>query len=315
MSKRDILEAHQSLYRALNSETMDTTSNILSVANSIALQKNAVVLDSFLNNLTTYFHSRLFLEDFAGQPDKARSDVNGWVAEKTHHKIEKLLDQVDPFTQMILMNAIYFKGMWHYQFNKSRTAEAIFRDEHRNVARSKTFMYVNEHFNWASFEDGQMIELPYKDHKLSMFVYLPNRQTSDVAAFGHMFAGETLRQRIAEMRNTTVMFSMPKFTMKETYLLTKDLQTLGMHAAFNQNADFSLINGKKDLSVSDVVHKTYIEVNEEGSEAAAVTGVIVFRNSVNPPNNVHMNVDHPFMFFIRDNEQQITLFSGLVVDP
>lgn len=315
MSKRDILETHQSLYRSLNSESKNTSNNILSVANSIVLQKDAVVLENFLNNLTTYFHSQLFLEDFLKNPEKAKSDVNNWVAEKTNHKIEKLLDHVDSSTQMILMNAIYFKGTWHYQFNKSRTVQAIFHDDLRNLASPKSFMHVAEHFNWASFGDGQMIELPYKDHKLSMIIYLPHQRTSDLTAFMNMFSSETLRQRINEMQNTTVIFSMPKFTMKKSYSLTEQLQTLGIRAAFDERADFSLIDGEKDLSVSDVIHKTYIEVNEEGSEAAAVTGVVITRNIPNPTKNVYMTVDHPFMFFIRDNQQELTLFSGLVIDP
>lgn len=313
ISSRNIFEAHQALYHELNTEVI-SEDNKLAVANSIAIQKDANIRESFLNNLTTYFHTQMFLEDFVNNGAKAVNDINSWVAEKTHHKIEKLVDNIDAATKVILMNAIYFKGTWHYEFDKNKTKIETFRVNEK-MGLGVPMMHTTAHLNWASFSDGQMVELPYKDNKLSMFVFLP--QSMSTLSSESMFNSDVLKQRIKQLENTTVILSMPRFTIEAKYSLGTTLNSLGMNEAFQAGkADFSNIDGQRDLVISDIMHKTFIEVNEEGSEAAAVTGVIFETTSIHThPTRVNFNVDHPFLFFIRDNVHQVTLFSGVVNTP
>lgn len=305
---------------------MRKTKNVLEVADALVIQKNFPVLESFNKALDG---EEIMTMNFHGEAHRATEEINKWVNEKTHHKIEKLFGQdLDSSTVMVLLNAVYFKGFWKQPFNHTLTKEQPFSYFGKNgVKRSEhvEMMNMKGTFGHAHFEDGDLLEVPFVNESTVFLAFLPSERhfsaeqplTSISQLFGSSEAVDSVKfaSRLAHVRpHRDVKVFLPKFKIDSKYSLNAALKHLGINDAFERGlADFSRITGKRDLVVSDVAHKAFFEVNEEGAEGAAATGVVLTPTSVQMP--VTFNANRPFLFMIYDKEYQLVLFAGVVNKP
>jgi serine protease inhibitor len=248
------------------------------------------------------------------QPSAAAT-INNWVSKSTHGKIEKIVDQISPDTLLFLINAIYFKGSWSEKFDAALTKENSFT---LGSGATKRLPMMAQSGRYAYFENAQFqaVALPYGDKRLSMYIFLP-RQNSGLADFHKSLNAPSWTDwmsRFAQMKGDIVL---PKFKVEYETGLKGILSALGMSSAFRENADFSaMLKPPAKAFISEVKHKAYAEVNEEGTEAAAVTSVEMRTTSLGPPpKTFRMVVDHPFFFAIRDNQTGAVLFMGSINEP
>ena len=252
-------------------------------------------------------------ELFSGGLDK----INAWVKKKTEGKIEKILETLDRDSVCVLLNAIYFKGTWESQFKKVRTHDAPFKVSSREQV-TVPLMYQNGRFQFLKKEDFQAASIPYKGKHLSMIILLP-QDVDGLAELEKQLTEQHLQQWLAELDKAPLRqidLYMPKYKLETEYDLVPSCKALGMKDAFDASgkADFSGMGWPPGaLSISQINHKTFVEVNEEGAEAAAATGVAIGRTSV--PSYPVFRADHPFLFMIRDNPTGSILFMGRMVDP
>ena len=290
----------------------------LDTANTAFVMEGFQVLDEFQKSLKENYHANMSSVDFADN-EKAARTINDWVASKTQNKITDLIqaDSLSALTRLLLVNAVYFEAAWETQFDKENTAPGMF-----SVARSLSkkvpmMSLMNHKMNFADLDqlDCSMIELPYKGNRIVMQVILPKEKTG-VFDLEKKLGEVDLQTLFSEKKkNVKVDLSLPKFKLSHSLALSDSLQQMGMEDMFSAGkADLSGITGSRDLFVSSVVQKVFVEVNEEGSEAAAATGVMVMMRSMPAPNQM-FNVDHPFIFIIRDKLTGMILFQGRVVDP
>lgn len=287
---------------------------LFEIANSIWTRKGFEVKEPFYDTNREYFDAEVAEVDFNLMATIDR--INDWVDSKTHGKIKKIVDPpISPLTMMILVNAIYFKGDWTLQFDKDDTKDMPFylmdgSDE------SCRMMYIKDDFKCYYDDDYQAIELPYGDGDFSMLVYLPAQ--NDIAVDINQFVGTVSASLIDQWDDIAVTqevnLYLPKFELDYKVPLNAMLETLGIEDAFDpQVADFGGISDMNELHISEVFHKTYVKVDEEGTEAAAVTSVTIGTTSIGPPDM--MMVDRPFMFVIRENSSGTILFVGKIIDP
>ena len=234
---------------------------------------------------------------------------------ETKDKIKNLIRKgvLDKLTRLVLTNAIYFKGNWARQFEEDKTKEAPFTlisGEKVNVP----MMNQTAEFNYMETEDFQGLELPYVDDELSMIILLP-RKVDELSSLEEMLSLEKFSGWLGKLGKRKVLVSVPKFRMTSRFGLAGVLRSMGMMDAFSEKANFSGMNGKRDLFISAVVHKAYVDVNEEGTEAAAATGVVMRVTSVEPERIPVFRADHPFLFLIRDNKSGSILFIGRAMNP
>jgi serpin B len=288
----------------------------LAVANSLWPQKGHAFLPGYLDLCKTDYGVTVTPLDFIGAAEAARQTINAWVEDKTNRKIQELLKPgiLNEATRLVLVNAIYFKGNWSSQFDRQLTKAGSF-----HVSAGKTveapIMQAAREFRYAESPEAQALELPYAGDDLSMLVLLP-RDTGSLAAFERSLSPDKLYAWIRNLRSRDVQLWLPKFKMTSEFSLNQTLAALGMTDAFTDHADFSGMDGTKNLFISAVVHKTFVEVNEEGTEAAAATGVGMLTADVPVPEGpVVFRADHPFLFLIRDNRTGSILFLGRIVDP
>lgn len=285
----------------------------LHICNAAWGQRGFSFLQSYLDVLALNYGAGLRLLDFLTDPEGSRLEINDWVSQQTGQRIQDLLSQeaISEATRLVLTNTIYFKAQWLYVFDKNRTAEAPFYTlEGEEVPvpmmqRTETFGYTGV--------DGfyQAVELPYKGEEVSMVVILP--AVGQFAAFEAALEAATLRQIVANLSYTRLSLSMPKFEFKWGESLVPILKALGMIKAFGMwEADFSGIDGDYDLFISEVMHKSFVAVDEEGTEAAAATGVVV---DLTAAPTISMRINRPFIFLIRDRATNAILFLGRVVNP
>jgi len=289
----------------------------LSIANSLWAQKSYKFLDSFIDLNKKYYSAGLNFVNFMTNPGAAREKINAWVEEKTHDKIKDLIKPPipSPLTTLILCNAIYFKGNWLSQFDTTRTVDADFY-----ISTDKTIkvpmMSQKSDFRYKDFDKFCALELPYEGNDLSMIIFLPN-EIDGLADFEKDFKNDTVKIWIDELIGThksEVLVSIPKFKTTCEFELSETLYDMGMPAAFSlPPADFSGMTGTKDLYISKVIHKAYVDVNEEGTEAAAATAVVMLKSVAVMP--LEFKADHPFVFLIRENHTGSILFIGRIVDP
>ncbi len=287
----------------------------LAVANALWGQTGYTFLDSFLRLLERTYGAGLKEVDFAGATEQARLTINKWVEDKTKERIRDLIRPgvLNELTTLVLTNAIYFKGDWLSKFDEDNTRARPFHissDRSINVP----MMYQSQKFNYADRENLQILELPYKGGDLSMIVLLP-KQVDGISNLERSLTVEKLKLWLKALRSRKVNVFLPKFKLTwGAYDLTRLLGRMGMKDAFSlPPADFSGITGKKDLFISNVVHKAFVAVDEEGTEAAAATAV-AFRKLAVVDVPV-FRADHPFVFMIRDNQSGAILFMGRVVNP
>jgi serpin B len=243
--------------------------------------------------------------------------INGWVKEKTEAKIEKILEELDPNSVCVILNAIYFKGLWELRFDKSRTQEAPFKRS-ANDTVNVPLMNQKGDFKLLSQEDFQAIALPYKGKALSMVVLLP-RQVEGLRGLEAKMTPQNLEQWLSALdgqRPQKVQLYLPRFKLETSYDLALPLKTMGMRDAFDmERADFRGMGWPKGrLYISQAKHKAFVEVNEEGTEAAAATAVEMATKSMPAPPEV-FRADRPFLFLIRHDATGTLLFMGRMVNP
>ena len=287
----------------------------LNVANALWGQRGYKFLEEFLALVEENYGGGLSEVDFVNATESARRTINRWVEEKTKEKIKELIKRgvLDKMTRLVLTNAIYFKGDWARQFKEDRTKEAPFALE----SGSKTeVLMMNEtaEFGYMETEGFQVLELPYVDEELSMIVFLP-REAGGLGDFEKEFTIENLSGWLGRIRKQKVIVSVPKFKLTSGFELGSILASMGMESAFSGTADFSGMTGKRDLFISNVIHKAYVDVNEEGTEAAAATGVAMRMTSAGPGQMPVFRADRPFLFLIRDNHSGGILFMGRLMNP
>ena len=287
----------------------------LFLANALWGQKGEPILKEFLDLNKNYYEAGLTLLDFVNETEKSRQIINRWVEKKTNDKIKDLIPSggVNKLTGLVLTNAIYFKGEWKTKFEKNDTEQADFAVSSKDKIRID-MMHIKEKFKYYSDEKMQVIELPYKSDELSMLVLLP-KEIEGIRELENTLTAKTLNVLLSKMQAEKVDVYLPKFKMTwGTFSLNNALAALGMPDAFVYGvADFSGVNGVvKDLYISGVFHKAFIEVNEEGTEAAAATGVVLSHSIPVAP---VFYADHPFIFIIKDNRSGSILFMGRVMNP
>ena len=287
----------------------------LTVANALWGQKDYGFLQEFLELIETSYDGRLNEVDFIRAAETARKTINAWVEKKTNDKIKNLISEgvLDSMTRLVLTNAIYFKGNWARQFKENRTKNSPFTLADGQKIDVAT-MNQKAKFGYMETETFQGLELPYVDEELSMVILLPKKFDA-LDEFEKTITPEILTQWLAKIHKREVVVFVPKFKMTSQFGLASVLNSMGMKNAFSSKADFSGINGKRDLFISAVIHKAYIEVNEEGTEAAAATGVVMRLTSIGPAPIPVFRADHPFLFLIRDNLSGSILFIGRVANP
>ncbi|XP_075351564.1 uncharacterized protein LOC142406500 [Mycteria americana] len=315
-------DAHNG-YQSLLSEINDpNTKYILRTANRLYGEKTFEFLSSFIESSQKFYHAGLEQTDFMHAWEDSRKQINGWVEERTEGKIQNLLAEgiLDSLTRLVLVNAIYFKGNWEKQFNKERTAEMPFQINKKET-KPVQMMFKKDKFNMTYIGDFQtkILELPYVGNELSMIILLPD-SIQDGSTGLESLERELTYEKLIDWINpemmdcTEVRVSLPRFKLEEDYDLKPLLSSMGMPDAFDLGkADFSGISAGKELVLSEVVHKSFVEVNEEGTEAAAATaGVMMLRCAMIVP---EFTADHPFLFFIRHNKTSSILFCGRFCSP
>ena len=285
----------------------------LNIANALWGQKNYPFAAEFLSMINKHYGGGFNAVDFAGDTEGSRQAVNRWVEGKTNDKIKDLLkqDDVNSLTRLVLTNAIYFKGDWAAKFKKEDTRTAPFYlrpDESVQAA----MMCQSSRFGYADVGMAQILEMPYAGNELSMVVLLPRERVEE---FGARLTPDLLGNWLSGLSEQQVAVTLPKFKFEARYGLADMLSAMGMPDAFDlPPADFSGITGGKHLYITKVIHQAVIEVNEEGSEAAAATAVIMGTKSA-APRVVEFTADRPFIFLIRHKATGTILFMGRVANP
>ncbi|MCK5821496.1 MAG: serpin family protein [Bacteroidales bacterium] len=305
LSREEINELNKQLVAALLAHDPQV---ILEIANSIWYKDGFDVKSDFIDRNQNYYNAVVRAMDFS---DPETVDViNDWVSEKTHEKIDKIVDEISPDSFMFLINAIYFKGAWRYEFDDKLTHESMFYiNENQSVEIPMMTMDLDA--NMLQNNLFTALELPYGKGNWSMFLFLPN-QDRTLKEVSEAFTSDnwnTWMSGFAEMTDVTVQI--PRFKYAYETSLSKVLKAMGMEVAFTSAADFSGILESGQLMISDVKHKSFIEVNEEGTEAAAVTSVEIVLTSIGN----FFSANRPFLFAIAEKSSGTILFAGRVMNP
>jgi serine protease inhibitor len=294
----------------------------LLTANSLWYQHDYRFIDTFLKLVQRDYHAEARPVDFAKAPDAAANDINSWVDRKTDGKIQNIVGALDPSTRLVLCNAIYFKGKWETQFNPGDTRPAPFYVS-SNETVTVPMMSLKESFKTVQIDAASvgLLELPYVGNDLSMVILLPGNamlpadmNPVSLSGLEEKLTPENLRSWLAALDSAPwerEPISVPRFTTTQSFNLSDTLKAMGMPSAFGDTADFSGMDGTKQVYISDVLHKTFVRVDESGTEAAAATTVTMVALAEPQP----FVVDHPFIFLIRDKSSGAILFLGRIVDP
>lgn len=286
----------------------------LNIANAVWAEKTFSFLPEFLDTIAINYGAGVNLADFKNEPNQERTTINNWVSDQTEDKINDLLPDgsITTDTRMVLVNAIYFKADWLDQFDANHTGDYPFNlldGTQVNIPMMGQGMYIP----YTQGEGYTAVELPYAGDTAAMDIIVP-----DVGKFEDIesaLTGDMFNTIIGNMSQTSLMLSLPKFKFESSFGLSNTLDQLGMVDAFNANtADFSGMTGNKDLFIGNVIHKAFVAVDEEGTEAAAATAVIMEAAGA-PMWDVSLLVDRPFIFIIRDKVNGQILFIGRVLNP
>ena len=313
LSQDDLHPAFDALRLDLTSAVQSVEGLELAIANALWGQTGHPFLTEFLDLLETFYNAPLRSADFAGAPEKARTDINAWVDEMTAGRIAELMGpgSIMPDTRLILANAIYFLGTWKSQFNEEMTWERTFHLLDGSEISVPT-MYAEDTFDYAERSGYQVAELHYTGDEISMVILLPSPGTFE--AFEADLEAAELSRILDQIGRWKVHLSMPRFELNSEFSLVSVLTALGMPDAFSVDADFSGMDGGRDLFIDDVIHQAFVSVSEEGTEAAAATAVMM-RSAVRRFPYYTMRIDRPFIFLIRNRETGTILFMGRVLDP
>jgi len=299
--------------RGESAEGKDDKGFRLNIVNAIWGQKDYEFLAEFLDVLAENYGAGLRLLDFINAPEESRITINDWVSEQTEGRIKDLIPQgaIDALTRLVLTNAIYFNAAWLNPFEENLTDDAAF---HLLGGGEVTvpMMRQTESFSYAEGEGYQAVELLYDGGELSMVILLP--EIGRFEAFEDLLGSDYVDSILSGMDYGQVALTMPKFEFESEFGLVDTLDNMGMPAAFSAQADFSGMNGTRDLVITDILHKAFVSVDEAGTEAAAATAVIVGEKAM-PGEPIEVTVDRPFVFLIRDIETDSILFVGRVMNP
>ena len=309
-------EYMQSLYTYLNEDAEFD----ISTANAIWPRFDYELLDEYISIIEEIYGGKLEELDY-NKPQEAADTINQWVEDQTNGLIKDLVpvDAITPLTMLILTNAIYFKGTWLVQFEQENTTDKGFLTDEDEIIQvpTMTMLETENNFNYTETEDMQILELQYAGDDLSMMIMLP-KDGKELSTIVPDLDKDTYNDIVDSMTPEKVEIYLPKFTFKTSYNLNDYLKQLGMSTAFTTSADFSGINGIPDLYISKVLHKAHVEVNEEGTEAAAATAIIMERLSIDDPDEpqkIIFDADHPFLFTIHHKPTGTILFMGEVTNP
>jgi serpin B len=283
----------------------------LAVANAIWARKGYNWRPEFRDIQEKRFGSGLNEADFVRQPEAERRRINKWVEDQTNNRIKELLQppHITPNTTMVLVNAIYFKGNWKTQFDAKKTREGVFHTSDDKRIDVK-MMHADMKCGYARFEDVSMVELPYAGGELSMVVLLP-RMPDGLPKLEEKLTHENLKKWLADLKDRgSLEITLPKFKMETSFDLVPAIQALGVKAAFGA-ADFGGMAEGDGAPITAIVHKSFVDVNEAGTEAAAATAVVRADSAFPPP----FVANHPFLFLIRDAKKGTILFMGRVEKP
>ncbi|XP_058030539.1 leukocyte elastase inhibitor-like [Ahaetulla prasina] len=314
-------EVHQRFEKLISDINKPDANYSLSQVNQLFGETSYDFLASFIESTQRFYHSGLEKLNFKQGSEDSRRHINAWVEEKTSGKIQDLLVPgiIDSLTKLVLVNAIYFKGNWENKFNKNHTEEQPFwinKKERKTVQ----MMFRKGVYNttYISAYRISVLEIPYAGSELSIFFLLPN-EIEDSSTGLEKLEREITYEKLMDWINPKKMFSretevsLPKFKLEEKYDLKPVLRSMGMTDAFDESkADFSGMSTNNDLVISEVVHKSFIEINEEGTEAAAATAVITVIKSTMI---AKFKVDHPFFFYIMKRSTNSILFLGRFSSP
>lgn len=283
----------------------------LKIANAIWGQQGLGFEEPFLDTLALNYGAGLRVLDFERDPEGSRQTINGWVEDQTEDRIKDLLPggSIRPSTRLVLTNAIYFNAAWKHEFDENNTSPGDFLTPAGDTVQADMMTQL-EAFPYASLDGMQVVELPYDGDEVSMLMILPD----DLAALESSLDASTLAAIDEALETQMIDLTMPKFEFETPTKLTDIFsRDLGMGSMFSA-ADFSGMSTEASLSVTDILHKAFILLDESGTEAAAATAVVVGETSV-PVVDVELTFDRPFLFLIRDNPTGSLLFAGRVLDP
>ncbi|RQH03447.1 serpin family protein [Natrarchaeobius oligotrophus] len=287
----------------------------LSSANAVWTDAGYPFDETYLEVLADSYGAGERTVDFAGDPDGARLEINEWVEDRTNDRIDDLLPDgsVDEMTRMVLTNAVYFLAAWEHDFDPSATESETFTALDGSETEVELMRQSTE-LRYAEVEGHQLVELPYANGDTSMIVILPAE--GEFESFEKSFSVDRLAIMLEETSRSEVDLALPTFEIESEFSLVDAMRELGMERAFESDAEFEgMVDGEEDdLFVDDIRHKSFVSVDEEGTEAAAATAVVVETAETEPPERVAMTVDRPFLFYVRDRPTETPLFLGRVVD-
>ncbi len=310
----EILEPNYAhLYNRLNGNSSDYT---LRTGNALWVQAGFKISEEYKKRVEEFFGGKAAELDFVGNPVKSIETINRFISEQTNGKIKNLLGpgSVDAYTRLIITNAVYFKGTWVYQFDKSKTRDMPFHLENGGTVNVKMmYMKPDKQLYYLDTGNAQILKLPYSGN-ISMLIILPKGSTK-IKDLENSLDWETLKTWESQMKPTRIKgVYLPKFKLETKYHLENPLKGLGITEAFNPVA--ADLSGIADgLYVKSVIHKAYVNVDEEGTEAAAATAIVIGITAVNPQREIVFKADHPFMFIIQDDKTGAILFIGKLGNP
>uniref|UniRef100_A0A8C1SNX5 Serpin B6 n=1 Tax=Cyprinus carpio TaxID=7962 RepID=A0A8C1SNX5_CYPCA len=315
-------QIHSSFNKLMSELKKPGAPYVLSLTNRLYGEQSYQFVEKFLNDAKRYYEAGLEEVDFKKKSDAARVDINKWVEKNTQGKIKDLLPQgsIDEMTRLVLVNAIYFKGNWVKKFPKEATSDGQFK-LNKTQTKPVKMMYQKSEFPLALIPEmnSQVLELPYVGKNISMLIILPNEiqdKTTGLQKLEKALTYEKLMEwtRPEVMLQQEVEVSLPRFKREKTYDMKNLLISMGMEDVFSeQKVNLLGMSPSNNLVLTKVIHKAFVEVNEEGTEAAAATGVISMTREMRIPQ--FFNADHPFLFFIRHNPTKSILFYGRFCSP
>ncbi|XP_046880325.1 leukocyte elastase inhibitor-like isoform X2 [Hypomesus transpacificus] len=314
-TKDDVHVAFSKLMAQLNKKEAPYA---LSLANRLYGEQTYEFVKEFLGDTRKHYDAELETVDFGKNYEAARLNINGWVEKQTQDKIQNLLQEgtLDELTKLVLVNAIYFKGSWEKKFKDTNTRDTQFK-LNQNESKPVKMMYQKTKFPLTFIPEAncQILELPYVGKDLSMLIMLPNEITGLTKLEKNLSYENFIEWTRPDMMDMQeVQVGLPRFKLEQTLDLGAKLTSMGMMDAFDQDlADFSGMSPRNDLVLSKVIHKAFVEVNEEGTEAAAATAAIMMLRCAMMP--ASFIADHPFLFFIRHNPTNSVLFYGRYCSP
>ncbi|APW96746.1 proteinase inhibitor I4 serpin [Halobiforma lacisalsi AJ5] len=284
----------------------------LSSANAVWADEGYPFDEAYFDLLETYYGAGEHVVDFAGDPEGAREEINAWVEDRTNDRIEDLLpeDAVTTATRLVLTNAVYFLAAWKHDFDPDATEPGPFTGIDGTETEVE-LMSQSAELRYAEIDGHQLVELPYANGDTSMVVVLPAE--GEFESFERSFTVDRLATLLEETSRSEVDLTMPKFGIESKFSLVETLERLGMKRAFTSEANFGgMVEGDGGLAIDDILHQSFVDVDEEGTEAAAATAVLMAESG--PPVQAEMTVDRPFLFYVRDRPTETPLFVGRVVD-